>query len=256
MFISCQELKFNSTLSKERIDRAIKVFGKTVINRFLCFALYLLGITRSSIAKQLEMPTETVKTFIKNLHHTGIPAFEDRRRRTSTFLPQAQQIPHMKIKTTLDEEWLYIELGTELKLRIPQGNRLQTRTILLTLFNSGLISSRQVAEIIGLSSVQTRAIAINLEEKDIYSLLDKRQGQKKDYVINPEIKVELIQQFAANAATKRKNSSQTLADDLNERCNLNLSSRTIRFHIEKLGLSKIKHTLPELIGALKKKSKK
>jgi len=253
MLLSCQELESSTKLSKERLDRAINVFGESVIKRFICFTLYLLGITRSSIAKQLNMPTETVKTIIKNLHHSGIPALEDRRYSTSSFLPKEKKVKTFKVKTS--QEWIHIDLGAEQKLKIPLNNKLQARTILLTLLSSGLLSTKQVAELIGLSNVQTKVIAKKLEREDISSLLDKRQGQKKDYVIDSEIKAELIQQFAVNAAIKRNNSSQALADDLNKRCNFDLSSRTIRYHIEKLGLSKIKQTLPKLIDTLKKNSK-
>ena len=70
------------------------------------------------------------------------------------------------------------------------AKKLQARTILLTLLSSGLLSTKQVAELIGLSNVQTKAIAKNLEREDISSLLDKRQGQKKDYVIDFEKDIE------------------------------------------------------------------
>ena len=76
MIISCKEMKFDTTLSKDRLERALNIFSKAVIKRILCFALYLLGATRVSIAKQLEMPTESAKTLLKNIHHNGIPAFE------------------------------------------------------------------------------------------------------------------------------------------------------------------------------------
>jgi hypothetical protein len=65
----------------------------------------------------------------------------------------------------------------------------------------------------------------------------------------------MIQQYIANLVSKKRTSSQVLSEDIKERCNLDLSSRTIRLHIDKLGLSKIKKTLPELIDSLKKTQK-
>ena len=62
MFISCQRLKFDTVLSQDRTKKAIEFFGANVIKRILCFALYLLGVNRSSIANQLEMPLGTMKS--------------------------------------------------------------------------------------------------------------------------------------------------------------------------------------------------
>jgi len=256
MIISCQNLTFNPTLSQQRINRAIHIFGIGVIRRVFCFSLYLLGVTRTSIAKLIEMPTDSVKTIIKNIHHNGIYAFEDRRFHNSAFLPQAQQILPLKVNVALEGEWVNIGFGKDgQKLRIPRNNTLQFRTLLLTMLNSGLLSTKQTAEHLELSDVKTRTLAKRLQEKDIGSLLDKRQGQKKDYVFNLETKAEMIQQYIANLVIHRNVSSQRLSEDLKQRCNLDLSSRTIRLHIDKLGLSKIKKSLPELIDSLKKTKK-
>ena len=53
--------------------------------------------------------------------------------------------------------------------------------------------------------------------------------------------------------TSGKSSGNLLAKQLNKRCKLTLSERSIRYHIEKLGLSKVKKSLPQLISGLKKK---
>lgn len=256
MIISCQNLIFNSTLSQKRINRATHIFGIAVIRRVLCFSLYLLGMTRTSIAKLIEMPTDSVKTIIKNIHNNGIPAFEDRRFRNTVFLPQAQQKNPLKINITLEGEWINIGFGKEdQKLRMPRNNKLQFRTLLLTMHNSGLLSTKQTSEHLKLSNVQTLTLAKKLQEKDICSLLDQRQGQTKDYVFNSEIKAEMIQQYIANLVNNKKTSSLALSEDLKERCDLDLPSRTIRLHIAKMGLSKINKSLPVLIDSLKKTQK-
>lgn len=254
--MSCQDLKFDTILSQQRIDRATHIFGIAVIRRIICFSLYLLGVTRTTIARLIEVPPDSVKTTIKNIHHNGIPAFEDRRFRNSAFLPKAQQTLPLKVKVTFEGEWINIVFGKEeQKLRISRNNKLQYRTLLLTMLNSGLLSTKQTSAYLELSEVQTRTLAKDLQEKDISSILDKRQGQKKDYVFNLETKAEMIQQYIANLLNKKKTASQTLSNDLKERCNLNLSSRTIRLHINKMGFSKIKKTLPALIDTIKKTQK-
>ena len=254
MIIPCHDTAFNSSLSRERIDKATNIFGIAVIKRILCFALYLLGMKRSSIAKLTEMPIESAKTIIKNIHNNGIPAFEDRRFHTSAFLPQAPQWEPLKINIVSEEDGTNIGFGNDdtQKLRIPENNKLQLRALLLTMFNSGLLSIQQTSEHLQLSMVQTRALAKKLQEKDIGCLLDQRKGQTKEYRFDSETKAEMIQQFVANLVIHRNVSSEKLSKDLKDRCDIDLSSRTIRFHIEKMGLSKIRKSLPELIDSLKK----
>jgi hypothetical protein len=176
MIISCQNLKFDAKLSLQRINTATHIFGVAVIRRILCFSLYLLGITRSSIAKVVEMPTNSVKTIIKNINHNGIPAFEDRRFSNSTFLPRVQEVLPLEVNLTFEEKWINIDLGKESKkLRLPASNTLQFRTLLLTMLNSGLLSTSQTAEYLELSTVQTRDLAKKMQEKDVGSLLDQKQ---------------------------------------------------------------------------------
>ena len=70
--MSCQNLKFDLTLSQKRINRATHIFSIVVIRRILCFSLYLLGATRTSIAKLIEMPTEFVPVTVPRIISTGI----------------------------------------------------------------------------------------------------------------------------------------------------------------------------------------
>jgi repressor of nif and glnA expression len=87
------------------------------------------------------------------------------------------------------------------------------------------------------------------------ALVDKRQGQNKDYLVDKTVKAELIQHFAAQSIVGRSTSSRALAELLNEQSQLDLSERTVRWHMNKLGLDLIKKTLPELVEALKKTDK-
>ena len=91
-----------------------------------------------------------------------------------------------------------------------------------------------------------------LQKGDVHALIDKRQGQKRDYLFTPEIKAELVQQFAANAVTGKPISSRVISEQINERCNLKLPDRSIRLHMKKLGLPNIAKSLPALVETLKK----
>jgi hypothetical protein len=69
------------------------------------------------------------------------------------------------------------------------------------------------------------------------------------------VKAELIQHFAARAVTGYSTSSQALTKIINDAKKTTISPRTVRWHMNKLGLMKIKKTLPELVKILKKTSK-
>jgi hypothetical protein len=94
-----------------------------------------------------------------------------------------------------------------------------------------------------------------MQEGDVYSLIDKRKGQTQEYRFTPEIKAELIQQVAANSITGKPTSSRVISEQIKQRCNLSLPDRSIRLHMDKLGLSRISKSLPELVQRLKKTSK-
>lgn len=253
MNLSCQNIKFDASKSQKRIEKANKIFGEAVINRILCFSLFLLGVTRTTIASLLETPQESVKTTIRTLHNKGVTAFEDGRRKNPAFQQQEKVEMVIENKIYYENEFLIIEMGTgQKKIKIHRDNKLQNRVLVLTMLNSGIISNKQASELIGLSNSQTSILSKKIQTNDIDILLDKRHGQAKDYIFSSNVKGEVIQQFAVNVATGKNSSSKSLSEDLKKRCNLDLSARSIRFHVEKLGLSKIRKTLPNLLTTLKK----
>jgi len=253
--IDCQNLVFSSLLAQDRIQRAQQFLGVNVVQRLLCFALYLLGVKRSAIGRALDIPAETAKSIIKAMSTDGLCALEDRRRSVSTFLPQTrpQAAP---ITLQQADERIVLDFGVEgRQLVIPRQNILQTRAVLLSMLNSSLLSNHQVAEVIGLTPTHTATLARLLENKDISSLIDKRQGQKSDYRVTPKVKAELVQQFVVDAIARGKVSSEVISAELKERCQMTVPARTVRHHLANIGLSAIKHTLPKLLAAAKKNSK-
>lgn len=252
---NCQALSFSDKLSRARIDRALEVFGANVVKRLLCFALYLLGLNRQDIGKSLDLPGETVKSMVKALMAGGLDALEDRRRRTFTPIRGiCPELPPITLKQ--EEQLVVVDFGDKNRqLKIDQRDPLQLRTVLLTMLNSGLLTNQQVAEIISLTPSRTTALAQQLLHDSAVSLVDKREGQKQDYRVTPEIKAELIQQFATDVITGGPTSGTAISDELKERCQITISPRTVRHHLAKLGLPGIRHSLPELIAAVKKSSK-
>ncbi|OQY11102.1 MAG: hypothetical protein B6I30_07510 [Desulfobacteraceae bacterium 4572_187] len=197
--IDCQNLIFSYQLAENRINQAQKIFGIVVVQRLLCFALYLLGLTRKAIGQSLEIPSETAKSIIKAINRNGLSALEDRRRRFSTFLPKAlPELPPITLR----------EKGDNIIVSFGMGNR----------------------------------------------YLKLSRHQKQDYRVTAEVKAELIQQFAVDVITSGRTSSKTISAVLKKRCDIDLPDRTIRHHVARMGLGKIKRSLPKLVDAVKKTS--
>ncbi len=250
--IDCQTLSFSHRLSKDRMVRASESFGAGVIQRLLCFALYLLGVNRSVVGQSLEIPPETVKSIVKSLNRNGLSALEDRRRQYSTFLPQAvpKQPP---IRLRHQQHYVIVDFGDGgRRLKLSREDPLQLRIVLLSMLNGGLLSKQQVAEAIDLTPARTAALASQLTSEGTESLLDRRKGQQQDYRVTPAIKAELVQQFAVDVITGSRASGEAIAAQLKERCQITVAARTVRHHLAELGLSKIKRSLPELVAAAKK----
>lgn len=252
--IDCRSLVFSPQLSENRLAKALEAFGLGVIQRTLCYALYLLGLNRSAIGRTLGIPPETAKSIIKTVSKEGLVAFEDRRRSSSAFLPQTPVQPS-PITVREDEGHIVVDLGIKDRyITLSREDPLQLKTVLFSMLNSGLLSTRQVSEIINLTPSYTAALARRLHEKGALSLVDKRQGQKQDYRVTPRVKAELIQQFAVDVITRGRTSSNALSEELRQRCNIAIPGRTIRHHLSRLGLRGIIRSLPELVAALKKTS--
>ena len=111
---------------------------------------------------------------------------------------------------------------------------------------------------LGLTQAHCRELSESLIADGVKNvLIDKRKGQMRDFRFGPSAKAELIQNFAARTVTGHRVSSQTLAEIINEslQATYTISPRTVRWHINKLGLMGIKKTLPELVNSLKKNPK-
>ncbi len=139
--IDCRFASFSAALQQQRVRQAQGILGEKVVDRILCFALYLLGFERSSIAELTGCPAGTVRSIVRAVLHGGVPAFEDRRRRSSTFLPQQQpkQPNRMVITVGRQEQGVNVDFEGMGGIQIPRENSLQARVVLLTLLNNGLV---------------------------------------------------------------------------------------------------------------------
>ena len=251
--INCQDLSLSSQLSRDRIGQARKTLGPDVVQRVLCFALYLIGVNRSAIAQSLSIPLETAKSIIKAVNRDGLGAFEDRRRRASTFLPKVQLEP-APITLKKEEGHIVIDLGGRY-VKLHREDSLQLKIVLLTMLNNDLLRKRDVAEALELTPTHTTTLARRLSEEGVQSLVDRRQGQKQEYRVPARVKAELVQQFAVDIITSGQTSGSKISTELKERCNISVPPRTVRHHLAQMGLKGIKQSLPQLLAGAKKNSK-
>lgn len=253
--MDCRGIEFSPEKSQERITNALRVFNPGALNKILAFSVYLLGAKRRSAAEMVGMPDESVKTAVRVALRDGFSALRDRRCSSVDRLAGMNKA-ELRLSVRREGECCIVNFGAQDKeLRIPLTHRIEVRTVLLSLLNAKLLSTREVATALDLSCAHCRELAAKLSSDDVVeALVDKRQGQKQDYRVGPEKKAEIIQQFAARVVTGQSTSSEVLAEVVNADSEMPLAPRTVRWHMEKLGLNNIKKTLPDLVRTLKKTS--
>ncbi len=253
--LDCRDLPpLSYARSKKRLERATGVLGAKVVTRLLAFSLYLLGANRDALAGCLELRLETLKSLVKRGFSDGLAALEDRRS-SFTLLPCHSPVAKLEATVLLEPETLVVAFGEGTRMEIPLRNRIQCRTVLLTMAASKLLSVDAVGDGLGLSADRVRKLKTKLAHSDVVAaLVDQRKGQQRDYRLTPEVKAELIQQYVVNLQTQGRTSSEKLRDDLRQRCNIEIASRTIRVHVVRLGLPLIRDSLPQLLAEVKKTS--
>ena len=252
--MDCQDILFSQKKSQKRIEKALRVVPSQVLKKVLFFALYLLGARLNEIASLIKIAEESGKTTVSRVMKDGILALQDRRQSVKTSVVQLPPPQEHQASVVLEEDYCIITFG-EMghPLRIPQNHGVHLRAVLLSLFKANLLSIHTVSSTLGITVAHCKELATNLEQYGATKVLvDKRKGQKDDYRVDLSVKAELIQTFAARAVTGHSISSQALTDVINDAQKTTISSRTIRWHMNKLGLMKIKKTLPKLVETLKK----
>ena len=250
--IKLTDLPLSEDKSKKRVEYAVQTHGEGVTRNLLGFALFLLGADRKMIATHLNMPHGTFLSLLTKIGRSGLSALEDRRQKESEFLSHKKlQIRHATV--TFDKDELVVNMGhDDLIIKIPAKNRLQVKVFLFTLQSNGILKPSTVASILNCTTIHCSRLSRQLMMEDAHSLIDKRVGQQNDYRVGPEEKAEIVQQLTARIISGHKASSEVLAKVVEKETGTALSPRTIRDHVNKLGLKNIKKTLPELLNTLKK----
>ena len=250
--IDCRSLTFSPDLSANRLCKAQLIFGEKVLKRIIVFCLYILGVRRTEISKAVGLPENTARTMLKAISKDGFIAFFDRRKKQVNMSETLHGKPTKKKDIIINELHDKYQISiNEADIFISKKNKHQLKAMLLTFAENGLISKTHAGKVLNISSSHVAYLINSMSENDLTCLIDKRRGQQKDYIFTSELKSELIVQFAVNAATGKPTSSPVLTKDLEHRTSHKLSERSIRFHINNLGLKGKAVQLWELIGLKK-----
>ena len=252
--LNCQNIEFSPELSEKRINKAMIVIALPILRRLLAFTLYLLGAKFNDIGKSLGYSVNSLKTMFSSLQKDGLIALEDRRKKRDTKGTETQNLKGLGYIKNVNGFFEVKIPDSDFLIKIPTENSVQQRAVLLTLKNAGAFSTSEVGNALNITSSRVRELCKKIESNDIDGIIDKRCGQLTDYKINPEIKAQLIQQFATHAVIHKSTSSISLTKELNKEMDIHRSDRTVREHIKKLGLKLISKSLPELIENSKKNS--
>ncbi len=240
--LDCRNLDFSPKLSAARIEAANAVFGEPVLRRIVAFALFILGANRAWIADALGMPPGTVRSLIRRLLGTGIEGFVDLRRKAAREVTVRQEdlVPALTVRLPLENDALVICGG---QLELPKDNPIQRKVVLLSLIGEGLLSAEVVAPALGLSVSHVRRLHRDLMASDVEAVLDKRRGQLRDYRVGPELKGQMIVQFVLELAECGKASGTAVARRLGLHYDEHLPERTVRHHLNRMGLTSVRELL-------------
>lgn len=249
--MDCRTIEFSPIKAQQRIDKVLRVFPKYLLFRILAFSLYLLGAKLSQISSLVGMPEESIRTYARVIFRDGFDALLDRRRDGAPVVsPPVQQ----GISLRVESDWLVISCDSVSgEIKIPIERKVQARTVLLTLVQSQLLTNQDIAPALALSPRTCHQLAKKLLANDVeLSLFDKRRGQTRDFRVGPVQKAEIIKQYAARVVTGHSTSSDKIAEAVNTGSEIQISPRTLRWHVAKLGLPLMKPSLPEMVDTLKK----
>ena len=98
--MNCKALSFSPKLSDQRLKQAEALFGRKIVSKLLAYTLFLLGVNRSAISSNLNIPQGSIRSLILAIKNRGLAGFEDQRTKTSSFKPPLPE----KIKPTLKTE--------------------------------------------------------------------------------------------------------------------------------------------------------
>lgn len=231
--MDCPQLPGDQSLvlGQKRLAKAAEALGQDVLVRLIVFVLYILGFQRSYLADLFGYEVSGIKTLVDRVLDNKIEGFFDHRR----FQPAEKQ----PVSITRVGDFQEIRVLEKIIL-VPDGDLLAKKIITVTLAEADMLSNREAADILGYTPQAFGRLRERYRQHGSTGLIDQRQGQKMDYKVTSEVKAELIYQICANAAEGKPFTSHDIWNALNEIFpEKGISPRTIRYYLNKLGVSLI-----------------
>lgn len=241
--MDCPQLPADQSLAlgQKRLARAAHALGQDVLVRLVIFVLYILGFQRSSLADLFGYEVSGVKALVDRVLDNKIEGFFDHRR--------SKPAEGKPVSISRVGEFQEIRVLDKVIL-IPDGDQLAKKIITVALAEAGMLSNQEGADTLGCTPQAFGRLRERYRQEGSAGLIDQRQGQKTDYKVTPEVKAELIFQICAAAAEGKPITSHDIWDALNKVFpEKRISPRTVRYYLNKLGISLIKD---RLVGLVKK----
>ena len=168
--MDCQNIVFSPKHSQKRIEKALQRLPELVVKKVLFFALYLLGARMSAIASLVKMPEESGKTTINRILRDGIPALRDRRQSAKTcefqLPPSSPQAPKVSVATD-GGSCIVTFADSNQQLKISQNHRVHLKSVMLSLFQAGLISDHTASTVLGITVAHCRDLSKKLRHEGV-----------------------------------------------------------------------------------------
>ena len=233
----------SQALARTRLNKAVVALGEEVVRRIVAFGLFLIGFPRESVANSLGFSTAGLKSLVDQVLKDGVARFLDRRKKQSYPSIARAEPAKPQLEIGLEEGFVEVKLSGPCKLTVKDGDRLGRKILAMMLIDSGLISQRKGARLIGCKPL---AVSKNLQlyrQEGSRALVDRRVGQRRDYKFTTSIKGELIYAFTMDILKECRTSQGTITSYLEKTFNRPFSTRTVSYHLAKSGLNDIKKRL-------------
>jgi transposase/competence protein ComGC len=256
MILDFQQFSISEVKQQSRLAAAEAALGKRTIERLLAFSSYLLGGSRQDIAQTFHYSIPGLTSMVQRVYQQGPEAFtqvQGPRQKSLKKLITPEAIistkPKDAIETEIIDNMLKIKVNIPTTLEIPfDPEQPIDQLFILKCQNAGLFSIQQAADLLKNTPNQIQHKKRKLEKMGgVEAVLDLRQGQQNAYKFSDEAQSALIYHLVEDLIEHRSISSIRIHDKLSKALKLEVSDRTVRNHLENLGLSRIKANLIEFI---------
>lgn len=224
---------------RKRLETAETVLGRDVLTRLLIYALYLLGFKREALADMFGYQLAGVKSIIDRVGAYGLEGLFDRRR---TFREPEALKPEVSVK----EGAIMIYTPEPVEMTLGADDLLARKVVASALADSGIITVAQGAALLGYTPQAFSRLLKRYREEGSADLIDKRKGQQHDYKVDLSVKSEILYHFLKLACQNEPFSSKEIHQAVSAAFpEKEISERTIRHHLSRLGFGEVQRRLKE-----------